>query len=138
MRLISLHETLTQTARDLLVYAGHQKIFLLDGPMGSGKTTLIKQLCKELGTVDEVTSPTFSLINEYLTLTKGLIYHFDCYRIDTISEAIFLDFEYYFDSGCYCFIEWPSKIEQILPLHYLSIHIEIKQDKVRHLLCTHH
>jgi tRNA threonylcarbamoyladenosine biosynthesis protein TsaE len=114
MILKSVQEGLADTAHQLLIYAGNQRIFLLEGPMGSGKTTLIKRLCSALGTLDLVNSPTFSLINEYTTTDNDPIYHFDCYRINGIADAISLDFDSYFFSGCYCFIEWSSKIKAIL------------------------
>lgn len=136
MVLKSLHGALEDTAQKLLTYAGNQKVLLLEGPMGSGKTTLIKQLCGLLGTVDMVNSPTFSLINEYRTAEGGLIYHFDCYRIKRISDVILLDFESYFASGYYCFVEWPSKIEPILPVHHFLIRITVEAATSRKLTCS--
>ncbi|WP_339044173.1 tRNA (adenosine(37)-N6)-threonylcarbamoyltransferase complex ATPase subunit type 1 TsaE [Cardinium endosymbiont of Tipula unca] len=136
MTLRYTEKELGDIATKLLNYAGSQKIFLLEGPMGCGKTTLIKHLCNSLGVVDVVNSPTFSLINEYKMVNGQTIYHFDCYRINRLSEAISLDLEDYFTSGCYCFIEWSSKIEPILPLDRLLIAIKIEASTIRQLVCS--
>lgn len=90
------------------------KIWTFDGEMGAGKTTLIKSICKNLGVIDEVSSPTFSLVNEYKTQKGQTIYHFDFYRIKSINEAYDMGIEEYFDSGNICLIEWPNLIEDIL------------------------
>ena len=132
----SFHDKLSDIADKLLVYANNRRIFLLEGAMGSGKTTLVKALCHALGVVNTVNSPTFALINEYITTNDEHIYHFDCYRIHNIREAIMLDFESYFDSGHYCFIEWPSKIESILPMHYLIIRLKATTSMSRNLICN--
>lgn len=131
----SVNTELKQVAHNLLKLAKDHKIFLLEGPVGAGKTTLIKYLCHALKTVDVVNSPTFALINEYQTIYQEPIYHFDCYRIEHIDQAIELDFESYFNSGYYCFIEWPSNIRAILPLHCFSINITIQTPVVRTLTC---
>lgn len=127
---------LKNIACQLLSYAGDHRIWLLEGPMGSGKTRLIKELCGTLQTVHIVNSPTFSIVNEYETIDHTPIYHFDCYRLNHVDEAIALDFESYFASGCYCFIEWPSKIKTILPVHYFLITIEVETSTSRNLICT--
>lgn len=100
-----------------------KRVFALYGAMGAGKTTLIKSLCHELGVTDVVVSPTFSLINEYLTRRGEPIYHFDFYRIKSLSEAYDMGYEEYFYSSHYCFIEWPEKIEQLLPPGFVYIDI---------------
>ena len=107
-------------------------IILLEGEMGSGKTTLVKAIAKHLGSKDEVTSPTFSLVNEYLLPGNKKIYHFDLYRLKTETEA--LDFgieEYLYDSSSIVFIEWSEKIMNLLPENSQKIRIIVKNFKTR-------
>ncbi|WP_083228017.1 tRNA (adenosine(37)-N6)-threonylcarbamoyltransferase complex ATPase subunit type 1 TsaE [Mucilaginibacter sp. PPCGB 2223] len=125
-------DTIDNTARSIIEAAGKQKIFLFHGQMGAGKTTLIKALCSALGTDENISSPTFSIVNEYL-IPKGKIYHFDFYRLKTQTEALDMGYEEYFYSGEYCFIEWPEKIADLLPNHYLDINIEILADNKREI-----
>ena len=107
------------------------RVLLFKGPMGSGKTTLIKEITHQLGVEHVTSSPTFSLVNEYHAKDAGTIYHFDFYRIDSINEAMDIGCHEYFDSDRYCFIEWPNKIEQILPEYRLNIEIsQIKDQRV--------
>jgi len=115
---------LQKTAKLLLDHFPEERIFALYGTMGAGKTTLIKALCKELGSEDYVTSPTFALINEYSTSTGALIYHFDFYRIKKLEEAYDLGYEDYIYSGNYCFIEWPEMIESLLPDGIVAVSIK--------------
>lgn len=98
------------------------------GEMGAGKTTLIKEICKELGSSDNVTSPTFSLMNEYRTLSGKKIYHFDFYRIKSLAEVYDMGYEDFFFSGNLCFIEWPEKIKQLLPENCLTINITVENN----------
>lgn len=95
------------------------------GEMGSGKTTLIKAICQKLGVMDVISSPTFSLVNEYVMANGNKIFHFDFYRCNNISEAFDLGYEEYFYSGELCFIEWPEKIESLLPSIHTRINILI-------------
>lgn len=99
--------------------------------MGAGKTTFIKAICEELAVKDTVNSPTFSIVNEYETAEGEIIYHFDCYRINKIQEALDLGAEEYMYSDNYCFIEWPENIEQILPENAVNVEIEEMEDGVR-------
>ena len=115
---------LQKTAKLLLDHFPEERIFALYGTMGAGKTTLIKALCKELGSEDYVTSPTFALINEYSTSSGALIYHFDFYRIKKLEEAYDLGYEDYIYSGNYCFIEWPEMIESLLPEGIVAVSIK--------------
>lgn len=106
---------LRDTAKELLVCFPEERVFAFYGAMGAGKTTFIKALCRELGSADNITSPSFALINEYSTPGGQTIYHFDFYRIKKIEEAYDLGYEDYIYSGNYCFIEWPEMIEALLP-----------------------
>ena len=124
----SLNE-LPGIAQQIISYAGNIRIFLFNGDMGAGKTTLIKSLCDELGTADVITSPTFSIVNEYAGPNK--IYHFDFYRLKNQNEALDIGCEEYFYSGNYCFIEWPEKIPDLLPDNYVRVTIEALQDTSR-------
>jgi len=108
-------------------------ILLLYGEMGTGKTTLIKELIKQLGVMEIVNSPTFSLVNEYITTDEKSIYHFDFYRIEDESEAYDMGFEEYFFSKSWCFIEWPEKVENLLPLDAVAIHLTINMDNTRNI-----
>ena len=123
-------ENLQETAKQLLELAGSRRVWLLHGDMGAGKTTLIKAICGQLGVVDNVTSPTFSIINEYDS-TNGPLYHFDFYRVKTLEEALDAGVEDYFFSGNYCFIEWPEIIKPILPDNYLNLSIEVEEGEIR-------
>jgi tRNA threonylcarbamoyladenosine biosynthesis protein TsaE len=105
---------LDQTARELVDKISAQKLWCFEGEMGAGKTTFIKAICKVLGVTDEITSPTFSLVNEYRTASGQTVYHFDFYRIRTIEEVYDIGYEDYFNSGAICLIEWPSNISAIL------------------------
>jgi tRNA threonylcarbamoyladenosine biosynthesis protein TsaE len=109
------------------------KIWLFYGDMGSGKTTLIKQIIKQLGVDDVVSSPTFSLVNEYSSRKGETLYHFDFYRIKNSIEALDIGIDDYFYADNYCFIEWPEKIENLLPLNAVAIYITVNADGSRNL-----
>lgn len=113
---------LPKAATQILEEANGNHIFLFYASMGMGKTTLIKELCKQLGVKENVSSPTFSIVNEYEAEGK-LVYHFDFYRLKDENEAFDLGYEEYFYSGNYCFVEWPEKIENLLPENAVSVHI---------------
>jgi len=123
---------LPSAAEKLIQFAGDEKIFLFYGDMGAGKTTFIKSLCKFAGIDENVTSPTFSIVNEYRS-AETRIYHFDFYRLKKQEEALDMGYEEYFYSGNYCFIEWPEKIESLLPPHYIRIDIQVYPDGKRSL-----
>jgi tRNA threonylcarbamoyladenosine biosynthesis protein TsaE len=119
---------LGKTAKNLITQFPDQRVFAFYGKMGAGKTTFIQAVCRELGTPDNVTSPTFALINEYKTEAGDSIFHFDFYRIKNLEEAYDLGYEDYFYSGNYCLIEWPEKIETLLPLNYVEVKIKVQEN----------
>jgi len=119
----------------ILSYSNNQKIFLFYGDMGAGKTTFIKSLCESLGVKEPATSPTFSIVNEYQG-ESSKIYHFDFYRLKNQSEALDLGYEEYFYSGNYCFIEWPEKIPDLWPDHYIRVDVQVVSDNERLLTFT--
>ncbi len=121
---------ISDIAKAVISKAKH-KIILFYGEMGSGKTTLIKEIVKQLGVEDTVNSPTFSLVNEYRTRKGEIIYHFDFYRIEHEEEALDIGIEEYFYSNHWCFIEWPNKVENLLPLESVAIHLTINQNNTR-------
>ena len=105
------------------------KVFAFYGEMGAGKTTLIKKIVEVLGSNDEVSSPTYSLVNEYFSETTGTIYHFDFYRIESEDEVFDIGYEDYLYSSHYCFIEWPEKIANLLPSSYVKVTIKDQESK---------
>lgn len=121
---------LADVAHQILDFAGDQKIFLFYGEMGAGKTTLINQISLALGTHDHTSSPTFSIVNEYKTDNES-IFHFDFYRLKNQNEAFDLGYEDYFYSGNYCFVEWPEKIPDLLPDHFVKIEITVRSENER-------
>ena len=121
-------------AREFLSKKGDTPVIALYGEMGAGKTTFTKSLCKVLGVLDGVNSPTFTLINEYRTSDGETIYHFDFYRINKLEEAFDIGFEEFVESGNLCIIEWPEKIEQILPPDTLRVKISVLDDGKRELI----
>jgi len=124
-------EELPNAAQQLLTLCSGKKVFAFYGVMGAGKTTFIKALCKVLGINDNVNSPTFSLVNEYHTNSGNTVFHFDFYRINSLSEAYDMGYEDYFYSGNYCFIEWPEKIEELLPEEIVKVKIETEKENER-------
>ncbi|TKC03041.1 tRNA (adenosine(37)-N6)-threonylcarbamoyltransferase complex ATPase subunit type 1 TsaE [Pedobacter cryotolerans] len=132
MKSISINSTaeLPTIAEELLSFAKGEKFFIFEGEMAAGKTTFIKIFCEVLGVEDVVSSPTFSIVNEYVS-KAGKIYHFDFYRLKNIQEAYDIGYEEYFYSGDFCLIEWPSKIEDLLPENYVKVEIEITGDEQR-------
>lgn len=121
-------DQLPAAAKELIEGFGESRVFAFYGKMGAGKTTFIKEICHYLGVVDVVTSPTFALINEYMTEEEASVFHFDFYRIEKISEAMDIGFEEYVYSGDYCLIEWPEKIAGILPEDIVKVVIEEKEN----------
>ena len=122
-----------EAARYFLNAVGDANIFAIDGDMGVGKTTFIKAVCEELGVKDVITSPTFSLVNEYTDGKGEPVYHFDFYRIDRIEEAYDFGYEEYFYSGNLCLVEWPEKIEELLPDDTMTVRIRVDGPEQRTL-----
>lgn len=123
---------ISATAKSLINIAEDQHIWIFYGEMGSGKTTLIKEICHQMGVRDDISSPTFSIVNEYAGREKT-IYHFDLYRLKTERELLDIGFEEYLDSGAYCFIEWPEKALPFLPQHFFEIKMEAISETKRRL-----
>ncbi len=122
---------LHEAARHFLKETAGKKIIAFYGQMGSGKTTFIRALCHEMGVTDTVTSPTFTLVNEYRRPGSMPVYHFDFYRIKKITEVLDFGIEEYFDSGAPCFMEWPELIEPLLPAETLRISITVTPEGER-------
>jgi len=122
-----------QPARQFIKFFDRYSVFAFYGSMGAGKTTFIKAVCEILGVKDTVNSPTFSIINEYEAADGRVLYHFDCYRINKLQEAIDLGAEDYFYSGKICFIEWPEKIEALLPDSTVKVNIQEVENGIREI-----
>lgn len=118
-------DTIADAATEFIKQMGDNTVFAFHGEMGAGKTTFIKAICEKLGVDDVINSPTFAIINEYRSDSGELIYHFDFYRINKEEEAFDFGYEDYFYSGCICFIEWPERIESLLP--HDTVHVTVKE-----------
>jgi tRNA threonylcarbamoyladenosine biosynthesis protein TsaE len=132
MKTINIKSTadLPKVASALLDFAQGEKFFVFEGEMAAGKTTFIKSLCQVLGVNEVVSSPTFSIVNEYHS-PKDIIYHFDFYRLKNIHEAYDIGYEEYFYSKHYCLVEWPQKVTQLLPEQYIKVELSIVNDQER-------
>jgi tRNA threonylcarbamoyladenosine biosynthesis protein TsaE len=117
-------DTLNEVAHDIISFLDGNKVVLFYGEMGSGKTTLIKEMCRQLGVKDGMSSPTFSIVNEYHAGEKK-IYHFDLYRVKNLEECLDLGMEEYLYSGNYCFVEWPEAAKDILPAECIKVSLEL-------------
>lgn len=136
MRLLCVvqkEDELEKAAQVLLKEFKNNRVFIFSGTLGSGKTTFIKYICKVLGVTVGISSPTFSLVNEYECAKGSVVYHFDFYRINDVQEAYDIGYEEYFYSGNYCFIEWPEKIPGLIPQNAIEIKIEVKNNNDREL-----
>ena len=130
LKIDSLSE-LDNVAEQIISSLDGRNVVLFRGGMGAGKTTLISRIVAQLGAEDTVTSPTFALVNEYEAAVKMLIYHFDFYRIDKVEEVFDLGYEEYFYSGDLCLVEWPEKIEALIPDDVMTVKIEVEDDGQR-------
>ena len=134
---IETTDKLREAARAFIASMGQSTVFAFYGKMGAGKTTFVKAICEELGCHDVITSPTFSIVNEYTlytdlpTLDTHTAYHFDFYRIKKLEEVYDMGYEEYFYSGALCLIEWPELIEEILPDDSVRVSITEQEDGTR-------
>lgn len=136
-RLVLLNEQGEEVSPlEILKESEPHRVFAFDGQMGAGKTTFIKSLCEAMRTDDVVNSPTFAIVNVYDVEQphKGEVYHFDCYRLKDIREAIDFGAEEYLYSGNYCFIEWPDMIDAILPEDTVRVTITVEENGDRRMV----
>ncbi len=124
-------DEIAQAAQDFKAAIGDHRVIAFHGEMGAGKTTFIKALCAEFGVTDNVASPTFAIINEYLAGDGSTIYHFDLYRMETIADLQNIGVEDYFYSGNFCLVEWPELAEPLFPNNVLNVTITVLPDKTR-------
>ena len=132
MNIVFSLDQIKEVAEKILVQ-NPKKIILFNGEMGVGKTTLIKQLCKNIVVEDATSSPTFSLVNEYYTPNNQIVYHFDFYRLNKETEALDMGVDDYLYSGNWCFIEWSEKIASLIPEEHSVVTIELLADGKREL-----
>ena len=132
---ITSEKELESAAKKILEYAGNSKVMLFNADMGSGKTTIIKEICKALKSEDKFSSPTYSIVNEY-NYPKGKIYHFDLYRLKSKEELLDIGFETYLDSNSYCFIEWPDLAQELVDSNYMTIDIKVNNN-IRYIRLKH-
>ncbi len=131
-------DNIVVTAELLIEKCKEYSIWLFEGEMGAGKTTLIKAVCDYWKVNDNVSSPTFGIVNEYDSEDVGVLYHFDFYRFEREKEALDIGVEDYFYSGDYCFVEWSSKIESFIPEKHVVINITVKDEKTRQIDLQYH
>jgi tRNA threonylcarbamoyladenosine biosynthesis protein TsaE len=127
-------EELDRVAEELINSFPVNRIFTLSGQMGAGKTTLIQAFCRQLNVVDVVNSPTFSIVNEYLTNNESSVYHFDLYRLRKAEELMDIGYEDYFYSGNYCFIEWPELAADLIPDESVHLEIQVEEPSLERLI----
>jgi tRNA threonylcarbamoyladenosine biosynthesis protein TsaE len=118
--------SLADVAGQILALSEPWKIIALKGDLGAGKTTLVKNFCEQLGFIELVSSPTFTIVNQYLHPEGRIIYHMDMYRIEKPDDAFQLGLHEYFSSGSWCFVEWPEKILSFFPEEFVSLTIEFE------------
>lgn len=128
---ITSEDELGEVAEAIIEATGRRTVVVFRGEMGAGKTTLIREIAARLGVSDTVTSPTFAIVNQYKGAGDRNIYHFDFYRINDIREAYDFGYEEYFFSGDLCLVEWPEKIEQLLPDNVVTVRITVDDETSR-------
>ena len=137
MKIVVRHKReLPAAAKQFLEHCSDKRIFAFYGAMGAGKTTFIKALCEHLRSIDIVSSPTFTLVNEYKTETGESLYHIDFYRIKKHDEVFDFGIEEYLSGESYCFMEWPELVEDILPDDCVKVTIKADEDEVRTIELT--
>lgn len=124
---------LPEVAKEFIDGMGDDRIFLMEGEMGAGKTTFIAEVCRQLGALDDFGSPTFSIVNEYADKTGRPIYHFDLYRLDSPMQALEIGVEEYFGSGAVCLVEWPDRLGELLPEKARRVIITVNPDDTRNI-----
>ena len=124
-------DKIDEAALEFIRAMGDNTVFAFHGDMGAGKTTFIKAVCENLGVSDTINSPTFAIVNEYRSDSGELIYHFDFYRINKIEEVFDFGYEDYFYSGSLCFIEWPEKVDTLLPKDTVNVYVKVQEDGSR-------
>jgi len=124
-------QELPEVTKKIISYGIKYTVWVLKGDLGAGKTTFIQEVAKQMNVLDNISSPSYALINEYLAPAGEKIYHFDLFRIKTISDVLDLGFDEYIDSGSLCFIEWPEIAESLLPGRYLEISILNPEKELR-------
>ena len=132
---IATAEALPQAAQEFASLMGDETVYAFYGERGAGNTTFLRELCRALGVEEDLAnSPSFSIINEYRSdTTAELIYHFDLYRLESVDEALEIGVEDYFDSGALCLLEWPERIEPLLPDDTVKVSISVNPDDSRTL-----
>ena len=123
-------DDLPAVSKKILDYAGSCRILLFDAPMGAGKTTLIKAICRELGSHDDLSSPTYSVVNTYKG-TDATIYHMDLFRVNSATELMDIGIEEYLDSGDYCFIEWPALAKDLVETDWVEVNLSVEGEQRR-------
>ena len=124
-------QELPEVTKKIISFGKEYTIWVLKGDLGAGKTTFIQEVARQMNVVDNISSPSYALINEYLTPDRKKIYHFDLFRVKTLSEVLDLGFDEYLETGSQCFIEWPEKAEPLLPEKYLEISILNPEKELR-------
>ena len=124
-------QELPEVSKKIISYGKEFTVWVLKGDLGAGKTTFIQEVARQMNVLDNISSPSYALINEYLTPEQKTIYHFDLFRIKTISEVLDLGFDEYIESGSLCFIEWPEIAESLLPDKYLEVSILNPEKEIR-------
>lgn len=131
-------EQMVEAARELVEQSGSLKVWLFHGEMGSGKTTLIREVVQTLGVKGVVTSPTFSIVNVYGGSEQATVFHFDFYRLKNEMEALDIGFEEYLTSGNVCLIEWPEKVSGLLPNKVFEVDIKFRSEETREIFYRRH